>query len=237
MSLNTFMFNGRPDGIGNRIEELIYIQEYCADNDLSCFYVWNNTNKFRSYNPLIAFDNIVIVNDKKNINNLIIKNKEIFKRTKGRIIKYNFNFNVDIKDDYDIIVHIRATDRLVNNGKCDFSSESELKGFIERSINYINKTPNIQTYTIVCDDEIYKKYVINKITKKFINLSYDSNNIPRDWMDYYYLTKCKQSILMCCKFSSYSITASILGYKKLLVFPESLNSNLPRYKANIEIIS
>ena len=236
MSLNQFIFNGRPDGIGNRIEELIYIQEYCFDNNLSCFYVWNNTIKFRSYNPLITFDNITIVNDKKNINNLVIKNNEIFKRTKGNIIKYKFNFNVDVKEDYDIIVHIRATDRLVNNGKGDFSSESELKGLIERSINYINNNPNIQTYTIVCDDDKYKKYVFNKITKRFITLSYD-NNIPRDWLDYYYLTKCKQSILMCCKFSSYSITAAILGNKKLLVFPESLKSNLPRYKANTEIIN
>jgi hypothetical protein len=133
-------------------------------------------------------------------------------------------------------VHIRATDRLVNNAKGDFSSESELKGLIERTINYINNNPNIQTYTIVCDDDKYKKYVFNKITKRFIKLSYNTN-IPKDWLDYYYLTKCKQCILMCCKFSSYSITASMLCDKKLLVFPESLNSNLPRYKANIEIIS
>lgn len=236
MSLNKFIFNGRPDGIGNRIEELMYIQEYCIDKNLSCFYVWNNTIKFRNYNHLITFDNITIVDDKNKINNLVIKNNEIFKRTKGNIVKYKFNFNVDIKEDYDVIVHIRATDRLVNNGKGDFSSESELKRFIERTINYINNNPNIQTYTIVCDDDKYKKYVFNKITKRFINLSYD-NNIPKDWLDYYYLTKCNQSILMCCKFSSYSITASILGDKKLLVFPKSLNSNLSRYKANIEIIS
>lgn len=78
--------------------------------------------------------------------------------------------------------------------------------------------------------------MLNKITKKFINLSYD-NNIPKDWLDYYYLTKCKNSILMCCKFSSFSITAALLGDKILLVFHESLNSNLPRYKANIEIIN
>lgn len=37
--------------VGNRIEELINIQEYCVKNDLLCFYVWNNTIKFRSYAP------------------------------------------------------------------------------------------------------------------------------------------------------------------------------------------
>lgn len=236
MNLNQFIFNGRPDGIGNRIEELINIQEYCVKNDLLCFYVWNNTIKFRSYAPLISFDNITIIQDTKKINNLVIKNNKIFRRTQGNIIKYTFNFNVDITEEYDIIVHIRATDRLIHNGKGDFSSENELKWFVEKSIKYINNNSNIQTYTIVCDDDNYKNYMLNKITKKFINLSYD-NNIPKDWLDYYYLTKCKNSILMCCKFSSFSITAAILGDKILLVFHESLNSNLPRCKANIEIIN
>lgn len=236
MNTQQFIFNGRPDGIGNRIEELINIQEYCIANNLVCFYIWNNKLQLRSYIPLITFDNITIIQNTKQLNNIVVKNNKIFKRTKGNIVKYAFNFDIDIKEEYDLIVHIRATDRLINNGNQDFSSVDELKYFIENSIKYINNNCNIKTYTIVSDDDYYKKYMINNVTKKYINLSYD-NNIPKDWIDYYYLTKCKQSILMCCKFSSYSITAAILSDKKLLVFPESLNSNLPRYKANIEIIN
>ena len=76
----------------------------------------------------------------------------------------------------------------------------------------------------------------NKIKKTYIDLSYDYN-IPIDWLDYYYLTRATKNIIMCCKFSSYSITASILSNKKLLIFRESLNSNLPRYNADIEIIN
>ena len=48
--------------------------------------------------------------------------------------------------------------------------------------------------------------------------------------------KAKKNILMCCKFSSYSITASILANKPLLCFKQSLDSNLPRYKAKIQFI-
>jgi len=236
MNTKKFIFNGRPDGIGNRIEELINIQEYCIANNLECFYIWNNKLQLRSYIPLITFDNITIIQNKNQLNNIVVKNNKIFKRTKGNIVKYAFNFDIDIKEEYDLIVHIRATDRLINNVNQDFSSVDELKYFIENSIKYINNNCNIKTYTIVSDDDYYKKYMINNVTKKYINLSYD-NNIPKDWVDYYYLTKCKQSILMCCKFSSYSITAAILSDKKLLVFRESLNSNLPRYKANIEIIN
>ena len=31
-------FLGRPDGIGNRIEQLIKIQEYCIKNNMKCIY-------------------------------------------------------------------------------------------------------------------------------------------------------------------------------------------------------
>ena len=41
---------------------------------------------------------------------------------------------------------------------------------------------------------------------------------------------------MCSQFSSFSLTASILGNKKIAVFKNSLKSNLPRYKADICII-
>ena len=66
---NKVCFLGRPDGIGNRIEQLINIQEYCIENNSQCNYIWNNSN-FRNYLPLISFDNIEIVNNNNdNINN------------------------------------------------------------------------------------------------------------------------------------------------------------------------
>lgn len=232
-----FIFKGRPDGIGNRIEELIYIQEYCLENNLSCIYFWNNI-KIRNYQPLITFDNIKITDKIDCIleNKLEIKNNKIFKRTKGNIIKYNFNFNINNIQEYDTIIHIRATDRLLPQGTGDFSSHKQLKIFIEKTIEYINNNSNIQTCAIVSDDNLYKNYMKNKIKKTYIDLSYNYN-IPIDWLDYYYLTRATKNIIMCCKFSSYSITASILSNKKLLIFRESLNSNLPRYKADIEIIN
>ena len=38
MTDNKVCFSGRPDGIGNRIEQLINIQEYCIENNLQCNY-------------------------------------------------------------------------------------------------------------------------------------------------------------------------------------------------------
>jgi hypothetical protein len=234
MSDTKVYFLGRPDGIGNRIEQLINIQEYCIENNLQCNYIWNNNN-FRNYLPLITFDNIVIVNKQNNDNNTKNANN-IFKRSKDFQIRYKFNFDINLHIEYDTIIHIRAGDRLNSNIKhSDYSNINELNIFIEKMINYVNNNTEINTYTVISDDNRYIDKIKNRINKQFITLSYDYN-IPNEWLDYYYLTKSKQKIIMCCKFSSYSITASILANKPLFCFKQSLNSNLLRYKANIKFI-
>lgn len=240
MSYNKVYFSGRPDGIGNRIEQLILIQEYCIENNLQCNYIWNNSN-FRNYLPLISFDNIEIMNT-KNSNNIQISNNIQglngikFNRTKDFGIRYKFDFNIDFNIEYDTIIHVRATDRLNPNMKHgDFSNVNELNILIEKMITYVNNSSEINTYTIITDDNKYIDTIKNRINKKFVTLSYEYN-IPNEWLDYYYLTKSNKNIIMCCKFSSYSITASILANKPLLCFKQSLDSNLPRYKAKIQFI-
>ena len=240
MTDNKVYFSGRPDGIGNRIEQLINIQFYCIENNLQCNYIWNNSN-FRNYLPLISFDNIEIMNT-KNSNNIQISNNIQklnninFNRTKDFDIRYKFDFNIDCNIEYDTIIHVRATDRLNPNMKHgDFSNGNELNIFIDKMITYVNNSSEINTYTIITDDNKYIDTIKNRISKQFVTLSYDYN-IPNEWLDYYYLTKSNKNIIMCCKFSSYSITASILANKPLLCFKQSLDSNLPRYKAKIQFI-
>jgi len=234
MTDNIVYFSGRPDGIGNRIEQLINIQEFCIENNLHCNYSWNNSN-FRNYLPLISFDNIEIVNT-KNSNNIKNSSNIKFNRTKDFRIRYKFDFNINFNIKYDTIIHVRATDRLNSNIKNeDYSNITELNIFIEKIINYVNNNTEINTYTIISDDNRYIDNIKNRINKQFITLSYDYN-IPNEWLDYYYLTKPEKNIIMCCKFSSYSITAAVLANKPLLCFKQSLKSNLPRYKANVQFI-
>ena len=231
---NKVCFLGRPDGIGNRNEQLINIQEYCIENNSQCNYIWNNSN-FRNYLPLILFDNIEIVNT-KNSNNIKNSSNIKFNRTKDFRIRYKFDFNINCNIKYDTIIHVRATDRLNSNIKNDdYSNIAELNMFIDKMVNYVNNNTDINTYTIISDDNRYIDNIKNRIIKQFITLSYDYN-IPNEWLDYYYLTKPKKNIIMCCKFSSYSATAAVLANKPLLCFKQSLESNLPRYKANIQLI-
>ena len=229
-----FYFLGRPDGIGNRIEQLIYIQEYCEKNNMKCIYIWNNTG-FRNYDVNITFENIEIrysISSKEQ--KKILKNP--FIRSFGYIIKFKFNFTINNNINYDIVIHIRGTDRLQNNPtNNDFSSITMLDSYINKTIDYVNNDNSISTFTIVSDDNKYINKVKSKIKKQFVELLYNYD-INKDWLDFYYLTKPEKYIIMCSQFSSYSICASILGNKKILVFNNSLKSNLPRYKANISII-
>jgi hypothetical protein len=110
-----------------------------------------------------------------------------------------------------------------------------LNSYINKTINYINNDSSILTYTIVSDDNKYINEIKSKINKEFVELVYNYD-IDKDWLDFYYLTRPQKYIIMCCQFSSYSITASILGNKEILVFKNSLKSNLPRYKANVRFI-
>ena len=229
-----FYFTGRPDGLGNRIEELIRIQEYCESHDKKCIYIWQNTS-FRNYSVCIELEHIEIqtsisVEERK----LLSKNE--FSRTFNYNVNYNFNFSVDNDLKYDTIIHIRATDRIVqNNNHKDFLTVGMLDSFINKTIKYINNDDTISTYTIVTDDNRLKERMVSEIDKEYVDLLYNCD-VEKDWLDFYYLTKPQKYVIMCSQFSSYSICASILGNKKLMVFRDSLKSNLPRYKANLGFI-
>ena len=229
---NIFCYTGRPDGLGNRIDQLISIQKYCEINNCKCIYLWNNRS-FRKYDICIKFKNIEII---KNFTKEMLKKicQVPLVRNKGYLVKYQFTFNIP-NINYDTIIHIRATDRIVNHVHSeDFSTKNELVTLINKTINYVNSEKSISTFTIVSDDISLKEYMKNKIHKKYVELSYNFD-IHKDWLDFYYLTKPKNNVIMCSKFSSYSICASILGNKPLLIFKNSLKSESVCMLCNADI--
>jgi hypothetical protein len=94
-------FNGRPDGLGNRIEELINIESYCIQQDVSCNYYWNNIYNFRSYPILLNCKNIIIQDKEKHTNvNLKLtfgefENNQMSNASKN--INYYEQINTDIR--------------------------------------------------------------------------------------------------------------------------------------------
>ena len=138
-----FYYNGRPDGIGNRVEELIYIQQYCEEKNKECIYIWNNTNrKDRSYDCLISFDKIKIKYDITDEERRLI-NKNCKSRTFGYNVKFKFLFDLPKPIIYDAIIHIRAGDRLKNNHHFDYSNPKELRSFIKKTVKYLNNEKDI----------------------------------------------------------------------------------------------
>lgn len=238
--MSTIYYLGRSDGLGNRLIQLIRLQEYCETNNQTCIYIWTpSKNKNRHYPVRISFDNIEIKTSaspeerQKSINNSV-KLQHSFRYP----IKYKLNFNVPNTPVYDAIIHVRGTDRLVrriNHKVTDFSTSQQLLTYISKTIQYINNDNSISTYTIVSDDKKYIQNIKDNVHKKYVELPYDSN-IENSWLDFYYLTKPTKYVVMCSQFSSYSITASILGNKKLMVFKNSINSGLPNYNPDYDII-
>lgn len=238
-SNNHFVFYGCPGGIGNRVEQLIYIQEYCVNTNSTCEYIWRNKFLRRTYNCLLTFDRITITTKKLFKNHNRIDERNMFMRgvrTAGFVPKYQFKFNINISEPYDTIIHIRGGDRLSDKAKnviYDYSSNDELHDFIEKTITFVNNNIDIRRYTIVSDEPHLIKYVVKNIRKKFCKLSYGSN-INKDWLDYYYLTKATKRIIMCSKLSTYSLTASMLANLPIEVL--FISTKLDRFKAKVHMI-
>jgi hypothetical protein len=235
-SNNNFIFYGRGDGIGNRVEELIYIQEYCVITNSTCKYIWRNSSSRRTYKCLLTFDRIIICEENMLKNpdshNLFMRSL----RTPGFIPKYQFKFNINITEPYDTIIHIRGGDRLSDTPlkvKYDYTSNKELQDFIEKTIVFVNNKIDIEYYTIVSDEPHLINYLVKNIRKKFCKVSYE-HNISKDWVDYYYLTKATKRVIMCSKLSTYSITAALLANLPLDVL--FISTKLDRFKAQVHLI-
>ena len=231
--MNKFIVQGRPDGIGNRIEQLINIESYCEKHNTRCVYIWNNT-RYRNYPIYIQFKHIDIqlMLEQKDMNLPTLQYNTMY--TKNPIyntLNHRFLFNIETEA-YDTAIHIRGGDRLQLTPICgDYSTKQELDMCIEKTITYVNQNDEIKRCIILCENKTYiesmKKYIKKDIYIPPINTQYG------DWVDFYYMTKASKNIIMCCKFSSFSICASLLSNTNLITFFNSDESNLERYNAKV----
>jgi len=204
-------FNGRPDGLGNRIEELINLECYCIENDTSCNYFWNNKYNFRSYNNLLNCKNILI-QDNHFYDNINIKcnfgeynNIEMINASKN--INYFENIITDLSY---ISIHIRSTDKLNNRGNDEFTYNFFIDKF-KKTLNYLNNLSDEMNIFIASDDDKYKEYLIKNLNKNYHIVDPFLNKITDPiYKDYFSLVHSKK-IIMVPKFSSFAASASLLG--------------------------
>lgn len=231
-----FLFNGRPDGIGNRIEQLLHIEKYCEATNKKCVYKWNNNRRYRRYPIYIRFKHIEIKETlSESDKTLPVYNRFSIKtfRTKlnYNLENHEFLFSLDLED-YDTAIHIRGGDRLRKNPTdCNYSTIDELESCIIKTAKYVNETESIKKCIIVCEETKYISKIKELINKEIYILPHDKKY--HDWQDFYYLTRATQNVIMCCKFSTFSICASLLSNLNLITLFDSSKSSLRKFNAKI----
>ena len=232
-----FAYVGRPDGLGNRIEEIIRLEAICYQNATTCEYVWKNTQANRSYKPLLAGDAVKIVDaptsgtrtvDMKDFPDTV-DHETIFRM--GRKIRplFDIRFDQSVKP---VGIHIRATDRVGVDHPHFMKDEGELKLFLSSAIEWANarrpKSIFICSDSARCRDAFLERLEpgISVVEPTF------SEGTPQDYADFFALANCKE-IAMASRFSSFAITASLIANSPLHTFDQSREAEL-RYKGEFK---
>ena len=239
--MSTILFKGRRDGIGNRIEEVIYFSAICDKENKNGTYLWNNWtfSKTRRYQVLFTADKVNITQRPlilgKYHNDYIYRQKQTLsnKQISQSASKIKPIFPISFLNNLQPIgVHIRRGDRISKTNKHkDFMSEAVSEQLLEHTLNLINeRNPK---YLYICSDEPRAfVYFISKLNKSINILNPVCNCNSQEYIDFFALSLCKE-IYMCSKFSSFAITASLIGNSLIHSYFKKEESNLERYKANI----
>lgn len=223
---------GRPDGIGNRMGEIILCEAYCIRNNINGEYYWNNNThrKDRKY-PILFKTNNLLIHDKQYISesdsgpiSVGFTLNEKINAAKNIKPLFNIKFENNIKP---VGIHIRMGD------KVDPSFDWECSISVDTVISFVNETANILNnsntkHIFICsDNEKIITYLKSKLNKDIIVCNpICDNGVPEEYKDFFALSLCKELILSST-FSSYSICASLIGNININIF-------LPRSKMPID---
>lgn len=231
-------FVGRPDGLGNRLEEIIILEAMCRKYSYEVDYAWNNDNgrDDRRYDILLEARRVNIISTKLDkeaelkLDSVHEFTQEDFLKASSAITpKFDINFENYIKP---IGVHIRGTDRISAQweGNHFMKDIQEFNLFLSKAIEVINNEK--PSHLFVCaDDEVVKKKFLSFIDSKItiVEPQYDIESVPSEYADLFALSLCSR-IYMVSKFSTYSILASLIGQIPIVSFTLDEDTK-NRYKA------
>jgi hypothetical protein len=212
-----------------------YIESPSPSISLSPYKVWEFINKFIS----VSFEEIT--------NDIIMYSKKIIQPS-DIILS---NIPLGIENSYG--VHLRKSDKVNNNGDRDVNYENSINEFQIITNKLLEDIENIylndaaSTFFIVSEDIEWKNEFINILNKKgivnIIYINYENLNMYSNKysnynsvLDMFCLSKCKE-ILQGVKYSTFSITASLLGNGKLRNYSNYLKNSLPLIYAWSSVIN
>jgi hypothetical protein len=229
-----FCYLGRPDGLGNRIEEIIRLDSICQASDSRCNYIWQNKQKNRSYEVLFTLfqSNINIITDEyqhvtsdlrqlSDFKDIEIGQALMLESARKITPAFDIKFDAQIKL-LPIGVHIRSTDRIGKDHPHFMKDEDELKQYMEATLYYLNSSKPESVF--ICSEskrarEVFINHLdpsIKVVTATFIN------NTSAEYVDFFSLSMCRE-VWMVSKFSSFSITASLVGNVPLNTFVDDID--------------
>ena len=235
---NLLIFYGRPDGLGNRYEELVLLSNFAVSNNVFIKYYWNNTGNWK-YVCRIKAKNIEII-EVDSVDPWPTKNFESTRYWReyisSRNIYHNKNVTLNFKlpevDKKYVSILTRGSDRVLKRTKNippGFQSEQDLDKSIQLAKQYLMINQKTLPISIHSEDEKLKSYV-SEILADFDQISLPKfDNLEKAYQDLLGLINSEE-IILCSKFSSFALTAAMISNKKVIKFHQYTDPLLQRWK-------
>ena len=235
---NSLIFYGRPDGLGNRYEELVLLSNFAVSNNVFIKYYWNNTGNWK-YVCRIKAKNIEII-EVDSVEPWPTKNFESTRYWREYISTRNIYHNKNVKLDFKlpevekkyISILTRGSDRVLKrteNIPPGFQSEQDLEKSIQLAKQYLVINEKVLPISIHSEDEKLKNYV-SEILTDFEQISLPKfDNLEKAYQDLLGLINSEE-IILCSKFSSFALTAAMISNKKVIKFHQYTDPLLQRWK-------
>ena len=232
------IFYGRPDGLGNRYEELLLLSNYAVENNLYFKYFWNNSGKWKYTNKFSAKNVEIIEVDhvKKWPTNNFESTKYWREYISTEDIFHNNNVTLDLsfpetQNKY-IGVLARGSDRIVDDNELlppGFQNFEDIKKSIKLTKEYLISTKEQLPIVIFSEDKELKKFVSTEL-KQFKQITLPQiTSMEQAYQDLINLLAAKE-IILCSKFSSFALTAGLISNKKVIKFYLYSHPLLNRWK-------
>ena len=235
---NQIIFYGRPDGLGNRFEELVLLSNFAISNNLFIKYYWNNSGSWK-YKCKFKAKNIEIL-EIDLIENWPTKNFESSRFWREYISTRNIYHNNNVFLDFDlpkitdkyVSILTRGTDRILQNTKNippGFQSQQDLEKSIFLAKKYLQEKNNTLPISIHSEDEKLRNYV-SEALDEFRQITLPEIDLEeKAYRDLVGLINSEE-IILCSKFSSFALTAAIISNKKVVKFHDYSEPLLLRWK-------
>ncbi|NDV26714.1 hypothetical protein [Desulfovibrio sp. JC010] len=214
--MEKFSYIGRPDGIGNRLEEIFKLECLCEQTNSQCEYIWVNRQAFRSYDFLFRADNVHLVAEQEptypvqdSLPKVVGTRSEYLKAARKIIPNFDISFATEVSP---VGIHIRGTDRINDETEHPhfMRSYNELLLYMLNTVSLLNESRPEYVF-IASESPALRNFFIDHLHESITVIDpVCAADVPEEYKDFFALTLCSE-IWMVSKFSSFSIVASLLG--------------------------